>query len=364
MSRAVLKLLFSSFPGEGIFMRNAVVEPGLLVGRAAGGTRVPRALVHKAADAEVLLADIHPRGEGRFAVTAHWPHDHPLHHREADGSRDALVVVETLRQAGICLSHRFFDVPVDHPFILCGFEFDLDAPLCDRRPGGEDAEVVFDITVRCDRPRPGRVNMSAEATVLVDGRPVGRAGMDWIPLTPERYEAVRHRGAPTVPPSDAARGDAAGTDGRRGADEGVVLPAPAVGRDRADAVLLAALPDDPGSWRLRMDTGHPALFDHASDHVPGMVLVEAFRQAALLSVNGSADPDAAPRGWFLGSMRTTFDAFGELGLPVTVTATADPESGGFLTTATQAGRVLATARLTGASLPLLDPLPRKADTAC
>ncbi|MER7999320.1 ScbA/BarX family gamma-butyrolactone biosynthesis protein [Streptomyces sp. NPDC095613] len=326
---------------------------------AVGETRVPRALVHKAADAEVLLARIHPRGEGRFAVTAHWPHDHPLHHREADGSRDALIVVETLRQAGICLSHQFFDVPVDHPFILCGFEFDLDAPLCDRRPGGEDAEVVFDITVRCDRPRPGRVNMSAEATVLVDGRPVGRAGMNWIPLPPERYEAVRHRDA-----ARAATAATAGTDGRRGGDEGVVLPAPAVGRDRADAVLLAALPGDPGGWRLRMDTGHPALFDHASDHVPGMVLVEAFRQAALLSVNGSADPDAAPRGWFLGSMRTTFDAFGELGLPVTVTATAAPESGGFLTTATQAGRVLATARLTGASLPLLDPLPRKADTAC
>ncbi|MDO0939458.1 AfsA-related hotdog domain-containing protein [Streptomyces sp. DG2A-72] len=35
----------------------------------------------------------------------------------------------------------------------------------------------------------------------------------------------------------------------------------------------------PNSWQLRVDTRHPVLFDHPTDHVPGMVLLEAARQA-------------------------------------------------------------------------------------
>jgi hypothetical protein len=52
-----------------------------------------------------------------------------------------------------------------------------------------------------------------------------------------------------------------------------------VGRDRpADVVLAPA--DLPGTWLLRVDPEHPIFFEHPTDHVPGMALLEAMRQAA------------------------------------------------------------------------------------
>ncbi|MFI8191960.1 AfsA-related hotdog domain-containing protein [Streptomyces sp. NPDC085946] len=40
-----------------------------------------------------------------------------------------------------------------------------------------------------------------------------------------------------------------------------------------------ARPDE-GVWPLRVNWAHPTLFDHPTDHVPGMLLLEAARQAA------------------------------------------------------------------------------------
>jgi hypothetical protein len=53
----------------------------------------------------------------------------------------------------------------------------------------------------------------------------------------------------------------------------------AVGRTDVRDVVLT--PFDGGSRKLRVDLSHPALFDHPLDHVPGMLLLEAARQAAL-----------------------------------------------------------------------------------
>jgi hypothetical protein len=70
------------------------------------------------------------------------------------------------------------------------------------------------------------------------------------------------------------------------------------------------------TWQLRVDQSHAVLFDHPVDHVPGMVLMEAARQAALLTVG---EPDALPvRCHF------TFDKYVELDAPTIVTAAPMP----------------------------------------
>ncbi|WP_265415961.1 AfsA-related hotdog domain-containing protein, partial [Streptomyces otsuchiensis] len=62
------------------------------------------------------------------------------------------------------------------------------------------------------------------------------------------------------------------------------VPPAIVGRlDERDVVL--GLPGSAAgrrdlAWSLRVDPGHPVLFDHATGDVPGMVLLEAARQAA------------------------------------------------------------------------------------
>ncbi|MEH0447993.1 MULTISPECIES: ScbA/BarX family gamma-butyrolactone biosynthesis protein [unclassified Streptomyces] len=319
-------------------MYDTDIAPGDTTARHCADVHVPRALVHKSADREVLLSTVRPLGDDRFAVRPRWPHDHLLHHRAADGTRDSLVVVETMRQAGIYLSHRFHDVPADHAFVLHGFDFRLDAPL---RDSGDGADVVFDVVLRRVPGSPRRFRLTAEADLLVGGRPAGHASMRWDALPPAQYALVRSRSAAVAAPFDVTDLTA----------EARILPPAAVGRDHDDAVLLASLGDASAGWQLREDTGHPALFDHGSDHVPGMVIVEGFRQAVL--VRAAADAADARA---LGSLQTSFLAFGELGQPVTITA--EPESAGaYLLAARQGTRTLATALATvGAAAAPLDGL--------
>lgn len=52
-----------------------------------------------------------------------------------------------------------------------------------------------------------------------------------------------------------------------------------MGRDRATDVVLSPTGRH-DAWLLRNDTTHPILFDHPVDHSPGMLLLEAARQAA------------------------------------------------------------------------------------
>lgn len=302
-----------------------------------GESHVPRTLVHKTADAEVLLLAVRPLGGDRYAVRGRWPDDHLLHHRDADGRRDSLVVVETMRQAGICLSHRFYNVPEGHAFVLHGFEFHLDAPL---RDSGEGADVVFDVEVRRVPGSARRVRLEAEAAIVVGGRVVGRAAMRWDALPPAQYALVRSRSAAAAAPFDVIDPVV----------EARVLPPAAVGRDRDDAVLLADTGETSSGWRLRGETGHPALFDHGSDHVPGMVLVEAFRQACLVR---AAQDD--PGDWAIDSMQASFLAFGELGQPVTITAEPDGP-GTYRLSAQQGPRTLATALVVGGTAARPDAL--------
>ncbi|MEW2395756.1 ScbA/BarX family gamma-butyrolactone biosynthesis protein [Streptomyces sp. NPDC046862] len=317
-----------------------------------GDSHVPRTLVHKTADAEVLLLAVRPLGGDRYAVSGRWPDDHLLHHRGADGRRDSLVVVETMRQAGICISHRFYGVPEGHAFVLHGFEFHLDAPL---RDSGEGADVVFDVEVRRVPGSSRRVRLESEAAIVVGGRVVGRAAMRWDALPPAQYALVRSRSAAAAAPFDVIDPVV----------EARVLSPAAVGRDRDDAVLLADTGDTASGWRLRGETGHPALFDHGSDHVPGMVLVEAFRQACLVraaqDVSGDASGDAS-RDWAVDSVQASFLAFGELGQPVTIVA--EPEGPGSYRLAAQQGpRTLATALVQGGTATRPDALMAGAGVA-
>ncbi|MFI0241802.1 ScbA/BarX family gamma-butyrolactone biosynthesis protein [Streptomyces sp. NPDC016845] len=296
--------------------------------KGSTGVHVPRTMVHKTADDEVLLASAARITADRFAVRLRWPDEHLLHHRRADGTRDSLVVAETMRQAGIYLSHRFHDVPADYAFVLHRFDFRLTEPV---RDSGAGADAVLDIQVQREPGNTRRFRMESVAWLVIGGRRVGRATMKWDAFAPRQYAVIRHRaGAPDPGPSAAP------------APAGLrALPAALVGRDRADAVLLAEAPAAPGSWWLRMDTGHPALFDHASDHTPGMVLVEAFRQAVLARVAGRSAAD-----WTIRHLDVSFHAFGQLGVAVEI-VTEPVGQDAFQVVARQGTRPLASARAAG-----------------
>ncbi|GGU32410.1 hypothetical protein GCM10010289_62120 [Streptomyces violascens] len=90
------------------------------------------------------------------------------------------------------------------------------------------------------------------------------------------------------------------------------VPAYQVGRRRDEDVVLS--PSSESSWQLRIDTSHRILFDHPVDHVPGMLLLEAARQAAQASVHRVTDAVTVT------GMQTRFLRYTELDAPCWIKA--------------------------------------------
>ncbi|WP_371493593.1 lactone biosynthesis protein, mmfl [Kitasatospora sp. NBC_00374] len=293
---------------------------------------VPRRLVHKAAVSEVLLTDALMLDTDRFVVAAQWPREHLLYNGAANGSSDPLLVAETIRQAVIYLSHRFYAVPEGHHFILDSLEFDIDAPGIPQGTGSPLA-VVLDVSCVPTTDNPRRFAMDMECSIHVEGHRYGRAGLRWGAMDHRRYTMLRRPEGPAPKPAPTA---VACGPALRPAD---------VGHLHERDVLLSPVPHAaPGTWLLKVDQDHPVLFDHGSDHIPGMVLLEAFRQACHPAAQRDNASAPTPSIAVLTFAATSFSAFGRLGAPVTITSHPAPGSDDlcFGLAATQEGRTLAT----------------------
>jgi hypothetical protein len=333
--------------------------PGADVGTVPAGAElafdrsVPRTLVHKTAVSEVLMTDAVRTGQDRFAVAAQWPLHHVLF---ADGTSpagtaDPLILLETARQAGIYVSHVYYDVPLSHPFLLTSVDYEVEPPVPGSAAHSGPHCVLLDVQCIVDYPGTDRLGMSLEAQIMIDERPQGRVGLCWQAVTPERYKRIRSTESPvTTLPQDL---------GVTPTPLAAPVTAPHIlGRQHHRDVMLAALPKDlehaPGrnTWSLRLDTEHPFYFDHACDHIPGMALAESFAQASALTSARATGIPLDRLEWTLEDSALSFLSFGELDRPVTITADPAPEPGGhgrcaIRVSAEQEGRLLARGAVVG-----------------
>ncbi|MYS46028.1 lactone biosynthesis protein, mmfl [Streptomyces sp. SID5998] len=289
----------------------------------------------------MLLTDAERLGHDRYAVAAAWHRDHYLNHHDGPAA-DPVLLAETARQAAIHLSHRFLDVPHGTPFVLSTLSVGLTRALPPLRGG----QLAVGLDVVCRPPAEGarRLRLELQADVLVHHRRTGRVRVRWEPMEPSRYALLRRRveGSPQQEPP-------------RSAPPCVPVPAARVGQLAERDVLVAADPLRADRWWLRLDQEHSVLFDHESDHVPGMALVEAFRQASQ-----AAAADGAAGAVTL--LDVQFTAFGALEAPVAITMEpVGPDARSFILTARQGDREVARAAVRrGAAEP---GLPRL-DAAC
>ncbi|MFJ4152927.1 ScbA/BarX family gamma-butyrolactone biosynthesis protein [Streptomyces galbus] len=259
--------------------------------------KVPRELVHKDAADEVLLTGWTSHGGDRHTVRARWPRFHPFY-RPRNGRFDPLLFVETVRQTFPLLSHVAYGVPFGSHLVWDRFRFEVrPRALLVPRSG---ADVLLEITCSDVRMRRGcLVSMTMHATVRLNGRRAGTASTRFTNHSPAVYHRLR------------GRYDLGARPGRT-----VPLPPPllpvTVGHARTENVVLAAT-DRAGRWRLRTDQDHPVLFDHPVDHAPGMLLLEALRQAA-----HAVHP--AP-GTTVTGMSVSFEGWVELDAPAWVSVT-------------------------------------------
>ncbi|MFR9798774.1 ScbA/BarX family gamma-butyrolactone biosynthesis protein [Streptomyces sp. MS06] len=284
---------------------------------------VPREYAHRAAVAEVFLTDWAPDRPDGFLVSAQWPRGHSFFAPRA-GYQDPLLLAESVRQAGVLLAHAEFGVPLGHQFLMGGLSYTAtpEALATSLIP----TEVALRVTCHNVVERGGRlVAMRYRTTLLREERPVGFAEAEFKCMSPAVYRRLRGER-----PTSASTGPG-----------GVVEPA-SVGRLLHSDVVLRE-PEDiahpPHRWLLEVDTRHPILFDHPVDHVPGMVLMEAARQAA----------QAVHHAPVLAlSMDSRFLRFAELDAPCWIEAESEPTGGGrsrVEVRATQNGSTVFTAQL-------------------
>lgn len=259
---------------------------------------VPRQLVHRAAIAEVFLTGWSVLDDHHTRVLAQWPRAHTFY-TPMNGRHDPLLVAETIRQAGVLVAHAVNGVPLDHRFLMWGLHFTV-------RPenlalGPRPAELELDVSFSEIRGSGSRLEGPYTVTIRQDDRVVATGGARFTCTSRAVYQRLR----------EARLAKSTSGAGLAGASLTPVPPA-SVGRLSACDVVLAP-ESSPRRWQLRVDTSHPILFDHPDDHVPGMVLLEAARQAA--AAVSAQDETLLPV-----SMDSSFDRYVEFDTPCWIEA--------------------------------------------
>ncbi|MET9500006.1 ScbA/BarX family gamma-butyrolactone biosynthesis protein [Streptomyces sp. NPDC006552] len=276
-------------------------------------TTVPKEFVHRAGVAEVMLTDWRRKDDLRFSVSAQWPRIHGFFAPVA-GRHDPLIAAETLRQAGLLLAHAEFNVPLGFQFVM--WDLTLETRPEHLAVGGAPATLELDVVCRDVKSRNSTLaGFRYDVVMYRDGHVAATGSARFTCMAPKVYQRVR--GGRVV-----------------GSVRPLALTAPiapqTVGRVSPTDVVLSATPDE-GRWQLRLDTRHPVLMEHPVDHVPGMLLLEAVRQASIATVGTGARPLA---------LVSDFTRYIELDTPSFIEARRIPGDGTrVLVTGTQNGEL-------------------------
>lgn len=240
---------------------------------------------------------------------------HPHYQQYVPPAGQLAMRAETFRQAVLLIAHAWYAVPRDSAFVMRSLQI-TEAPDPLRRISGP-----VDLMVSCSQIRRNREHlrgMDIEITFMADGDVVARGVGELTILTQALYQRARngqgelHHRSASSPLSPGAVGVASASD------------------------VLIARPDSCG-LQMVVDTAHPWWFDHAADHVPGMVFVEAALQAHHLFA-----PDSRPV-----TAAAAFTRYAELRPVIDITATPGPR-GGQVITFTQCGHEVASVGVVGA----------------
>lgn len=276
----------------------AITNGTIATGTTTLTTTVPKELVHRSAVAEVLLTGWQRLDDTHFTLTAQWPRGHSFFTPVAGGHHDPLIGCETLRQTGILLAHAEFGVPLDHHFLLR--DLDLTVVPQHLKVGYEPAALTIHITcTRIDRRGHRLSGLRFNAVFRRNGHTLATGGGSFSCISPAVYRRIRgnhttqhtpHHPHPTTP-----------------------APPHTVGRTTPNDVVLTPT-TRPTHWHLRIDTRHPILFEHHVDHVPGMVLLEAARQATTSLLNHTT-PHHTPTTHLPLHITSHFHHYTELNTP-------------------------------------------------
>lgn len=273
-------------------------------------TTVPKEYVHRACLAEVFLTGCTADERRNFSLTGQWPRAHTLFN-SSDGSRhDSLQVAETFRQAGMFLAHAELGVSLSDRFVM----WDLSYTTHPENMGIALMPTDFRLDAECTditwrRGAAGRLRL--DLSIYRGDALVAHGAGSFSTVARAVYNRLRSNRVPWPDPAFSM------------AESRNPLAPSAVGRAFTRDVVLSPT-DTCGRWLLSPDLTHPIFFDHADDHLPGMVLLEGAQQAACAVL--------APRQMRPTSASTQFFRYAELDRPCWVEVTRiSPENAGNMT---------------------------------
>jgi hypothetical protein len=247
------------------------------------GRTVDRSLVHRAAVSEVFVTDIQPLAAKKVRTAVQLPLTHGYYsdHVQRPAVYDALLLLESGRQAAIAGSHAHIGLSQGTTMIVDTFRLDLHG-LRELMIGPEPGRLRIDTDYIGNPTRRGRYRKGKVAQrYFIDDTHVGEHEMDVLFLNEHENDVLRHaqRGTPAPLTSDFS-------DHGPGADAGRQVAPELVGRGNPLNVVLsrAGTTDRSVTADVTPRFDNRALFDHVYDHLPAMTLVEAARQLSLLAV--------------------------------------------------------------------------------
>lgn len=225
-----------------------------------------RDLVHKRLADNVFVEAHTRRGEREFTSHCVFVTAHGLYNDTPSGLSGSGYVVEVARQANIALCHEFFEVPLTAGFLVTAIDWRFTAAIPFVVEALEPFEVRTEIVDAVTRrgalakisarsrlfDRKGSEFFAGEASFLITSRSLTKRA--------QHADGKQSLGTPLTPAS--------------------------VQVFRSENVFISAPlheTEAPDRHALIVDTAHPYFFEHENSHVPGMLLLEAAKQAAVFS---------------------------------------------------------------------------------
>jgi hypothetical protein len=273
---------------------------------------VPRAWVHKRSLDNVLLTEVRACAADEFICAGRLPTAHCFFNDIGRTPHtDILFYTEIGRQASLAVSHAFLDVSTDDVFIFEGSEAAVGPAVWTRsRPSVGDAVVIHIRAADITRRKNNAVaRLVTEHAMMIGGEHVF-TGTGAFTIQPAALFQRLRRGSPVA--SDTSDTVA------------VVERAARVPRASGHNVAIStprATPDGAREASLIVDRAHSYFFDHACDHVPGMLLLEGCAQLAVMAFTDVRGIDASG----ISAYEANFTKFVEGGIPATLTARLDAE---------------------------------------
>ncbi|MFC9894667.1 AfsA-related hotdog domain-containing protein [Nocardia sp. NPDC127579] len=269
---------------------------------------VPRALAHRRALAEVFVADTAPVGDNEFLAAIQLPRAHSLWFDRSVEYHDPMAALEAVRQSLLVIGQRHLGVPGDAQATLQHLRFEVEDLSAFRdnereplegvvrlRPDGDDATLSY------------FRNQSFEAVLTIAGAralTVHGSGITFPRAVYDDFRDWQRRQQPSPPPN--------------GCPGHLTLEPDRVGRRDPRNVVLAHTAAAPHDLIVVADRRHPSFFDHPYDHLPGPLMLEVFRQAALYTATTA---DALPTPLAMPTAVTAeLSSFAELDADVSCTA--------------------------------------------